>query len=145
MRVRCTATADYRSNAVGELELECSADGLRIALLGVSSYREGYAPGPPVEASAVCVPWPAVYATRLGERQLQLSVDARNLPLNRFLLVDFVERPPDTDGSAARLPFVLGGAARDFYHGIDRIHPGTSDLLEEGGRFSMTLRRVTRP
>jgi alkylated DNA repair protein (DNA oxidative demethylase) len=41
--------------------------------------------------------------------------------------------------------FVLGGAARDFYHGIDRIHPGTSDLLAEGGRFSLTLRRVTRP
>jgi DNA oxidative demethylase len=41
--------------------------------------------------------------------------------------------------------FVLGGLARDFYHGIDRIHPGTSDLLEEGGRFSLTLRRVTRP
>lgn len=111
MRVRCTATADYRSNAVGELEIECSAEGLRIALLGVSSYREGYAPGPPVEASAVCVPWPAVYATRLGERQLQLSVDARNLPLNRFLLVDFVERLPDTDGGAARLPYVLAGSA----------------------------------
>jgi len=41
--------------------------------------------------------------------------------------------------------FVLGGAARNFYHGIDRIHPGTSGLLEEGGRFSLTLRRVTRP
>ena len=41
--------------------------------------------------------------------------------------------------------FVLGGAARDFYHGIDCIHPGTSDLLAEGGRLSLTLRRVTRP
>jgi alkylated DNA repair protein (DNA oxidative demethylase) len=41
--------------------------------------------------------------------------------------------------------FVLGGAARDVYHGIDRIHPGTSDLLQEGGRFSLTLRRVTQP
>jgi alkylated DNA repair protein (DNA oxidative demethylase) len=40
--------------------------------------------------------------------------------------------------------FVLGGSARDFYHGIDRIHPGTSDLLEEGGRFCLTLRRVRR-
>jgi DNA oxidative demethylase len=41
--------------------------------------------------------------------------------------------------------FVLGGTARDFYHGVDRIHPGTSSLLVEGGRFSLTLRRVTRP
>jgi alkylated DNA repair protein (DNA oxidative demethylase) len=38
---------------------------------------------------------------------------------------------------------VLG--ARDFYHGVDRIHSGTSGLLEEGGRFSLTLRRVTLP
>ncbi len=38
---------------------------------------------------------------------------------------------------------VLGGAARHAYHGIDRIHPGTSRLLEEGGRFNLTLRRVT--
>jgi hypothetical protein len=106
MRVRCTATADYRSNAVGELEIGCSAEGLRIALRGVSSYREGYAPGPPVHASDVCVPWPGVYATRLGESQLQLSIDprsissdastiARYLPLNRFVLAEFSERPPD--------------------------------------------------
>jgi DNA oxidative demethylase len=39
--------------------------------------------------------------------------------------------------------FVLGGAARLAYHGIDRIHAGTSRLLPEGGRFNLTLRRVT--
>jgi len=41
--------------------------------------------------------------------------------------------------------FVLGGEERLSYHGIDRILPGTSDLLEEGGRFNLTLRRVTKP
>ena len=41
--------------------------------------------------------------------------------------------------------FVLGGEDRLSYHGIDRILPGTSDLLEEGGRFNLTLRRVTKP
>lgn len=41
--------------------------------------------------------------------------------------------------------FVLGGAARLAYHGIDRIHADTSSLLPEGGRFNLTLRRVTRP
>jgi alkylated DNA repair protein (DNA oxidative demethylase) len=39
--------------------------------------------------------------------------------------------------------FVLGGPARLAYHGIDRIHAGTSSLLPEGGRFNLTLRRVT--
>ncbi|BAQ15915.1 alkylated DNA repair protein AlkB [Methyloceanibacter caenitepidi] len=40
---------------------------------------------------------------------------------------------------------VLGGADRLAYHGIDRVLPGTSDLLDEGGRFNLTLRRVTKP
>jgi alkylated DNA repair protein (DNA oxidative demethylase) len=40
---------------------------------------------------------------------------------------------------------VLGGAARMAYHGIDRVHAGTSDLLAEGGRINLTLRRVTLP
>jgi DNA oxidative demethylase len=38
---------------------------------------------------------------------------------------------------------VLAGAAREAFHGIDRILPGTSTLLTEGGRFNLTLRRVT--
>jgi DNA oxidative demethylase len=41
--------------------------------------------------------------------------------------------------------FVLGGEDRLAYHGIDRVLPGTSDLLKEGGRFNLTLRRVTKP
>jgi alkylated DNA repair protein (DNA oxidative demethylase) len=40
---------------------------------------------------------------------------------------------------------VLGGAARLAFHGVDRILPGTSDLLAEGGRINLTLRRVTLP
>jgi alkylated DNA repair protein (DNA oxidative demethylase) len=40
---------------------------------------------------------------------------------------------------------VLAGPARLAYHGIDRIQPGTSTLLTEGGRINLTLRRVRRP
>ena len=40
---------------------------------------------------------------------------------------------------------VLSGPARNWYHGVDRILPGTSQLLPEGGRFNLTLRRVTPP
>ena len=39
---------------------------------------------------------------------------------------------------------VLGGEARLAFHGVDRIYPGTSRLLPEGGRINLTLRRVTR-
>jgi DNA oxidative demethylase len=39
---------------------------------------------------------------------------------------------------------ILAGGARLAFHGVDRILPGTSTLLAEGGRFNLTLRRVTR-
>ncbi|HKA46993.1 MAG TPA: alpha-ketoglutarate-dependent dioxygenase AlkB [Methyloceanibacter sp.] len=40
---------------------------------------------------------------------------------------------------------VLAGKDRLAFHGIDRILPGTSSLLSEGGRINLTLRRVTKP
>ena len=39
---------------------------------------------------------------------------------------------------------VLGGTARLAYHGLDRIVPGTSELVPMGGRINLTLRRVNR-
>ncbi len=38
--------------------------------------------------------------------------------------------------------FVLGGAGRLCFHGVDRIYPETSTLLKNGGRINLTLRRV---
>ncbi len=38
---------------------------------------------------------------------------------------------------------VLGGKSRLAFHGVDRIYPGTSTLLKNGGRINLTLRRVT--
>lgn len=40
--------------------------------------------------------------------------------------------------------FLLGGPGRLVFHGIDRILPGSSTLLADGGRINCTLRRVTR-
>lgn len=37
---------------------------------------------------------------------------------------------------------VMGGKARLKYHGIDRIRPGSSSLLDKGGRLNLTLRVV---
>jgi alkylated DNA repair protein (DNA oxidative demethylase) len=44
---------------------------------------------------------------------------------------------------------VLGGDTRLAFHGVDRIYPGTSTLLVEGGlpeagRINLTMRRVTQ-
>lgn len=38
---------------------------------------------------------------------------------------------------------VMGGDARLIYHGIDRIKPGTSNILNAPGRINLTLRVVT--
>lgn len=40
---------------------------------------------------------------------------------------------------------VIGGESRLAFHGIDRLHPGTSTLVPEDGRINLTLRRVTLP
>jgi alkylated DNA repair protein (DNA oxidative demethylase) len=45
----------------------------------------------------------------------------------------------------------FGGPARLAFHGIDRLLPGSSNLLQasgllrEGGRINLTLRKVTKP
>ena len=36
----------------------------------------------------------------------------------------------------------LSGPGRLAFHGVDRIYPGTSRLLAQGGRLNLTLRRV---
>lgn len=40
---------------------------------------------------------------------------------------------------------LLAGEARLAYHGVARILPGTSDLINDDGRINLTLRRVMRP
>ena len=40
---------------------------------------------------------------------------------------------------------LLEGETRLAFHGVDRLYPGTSTLLKEGGRINLTLRRVTKP
>jgi alkylated DNA repair protein (DNA oxidative demethylase) len=38
---------------------------------------------------------------------------------------------------------VFGGPARLIFHGVDRVMPGSSSLLPEGGRINLTMRRVS--
>jgi alkylated DNA repair protein (DNA oxidative demethylase) len=39
---------------------------------------------------------------------------------------------------------VFGGPARLIFHGIDRLIPKSSDLLPQGGRLNLTLRKVLK-
>jgi DNA oxidative demethylase len=53
--------------------------------------------------------------------------------------------PTNSVGLASGDAVVLGGEGRLAFHGVDRILPGTSTLLPEGGRINLTLRRVSPP
>ena len=72
-----------------------------------------------------------VLSLSLGDAaRFRLGGALRNAPTRAF---------PLRSGDA----FTFGGPSRLAFHGVDRIEPGTSALLPEGGRFNLTLRRVT--
>jgi DNA oxidative demethylase len=74
-----------------------------------------------------------VVSLSLGDTCLfRIGGERRNDPTQSFSLAS---------GDAV----VLGGESRLIFHGVDRIIPGTSALLPEGGRINLTLRRVTKP
>ncbi len=71
-----------------------------------------------------------VLSVSLGdEAQFRLGGLTRNGPTRAFTL-----RSGDV--------FTFGAESRLAFHGVDRIVPGSSTLLPEGGRFNLTLRRV---
>jgi alkylated DNA repair protein (DNA oxidative demethylase) len=117
-----------------------------LALMALWDEVTGY--GAPPEACLV-----NYYA---GDAKMGLHVDAdeedRAAPVLSVSLGDTalfrIGGPKRTDPTVSvRLASgdvcVLTGAARAAFHGVDRIVPASSTLLPEGGRFNLTLRRVT--
>ncbi len=68
------------------------------------------------------------FLAREGQEKLLLQI--------RALLQDAPLYTPQMPKTGRPMP------ARRSYHGVDRIYPGTSSLLAEGGRFNLALRRV---
>ena len=79
------------------------------------------------------------------ERELAAPVVSLSLGDTALFRVGGLERRDPTrsfrleSGDA----MALSGPSRLAFHGVDRIFPGTSTLLAEGGRINLTLRRVT--
>ena len=76
---------------------------------------------------------------------LQLASTGQGQPMTALIrlpvALDRFIRLPETSGSAIRY-ITLEDVVSMF---IDRLYPGTSTLLAQGGRINLTLRRVTKP
>jgi alkylated DNA repair protein (DNA oxidative demethylase) len=92
-------------------------------------------------------------AAKLGLHRDQ-DEEARNAPILSISLGDtaiFRLGGPERRGPTRTLRLssgdllMLAGPSRHWFHGVDRILPGTSRLLPDGGRINLTLRRVTPP
>lgn len=89
MRYRAAAIGSERSNAVGSVELECTAHGLFVAYLGVGAFSQGYAPGALTAGTGLTVPWSDVREASIEGDRIFLSIDHKLTPLNRLLLMHF--------------------------------------------------------
>ena len=89
MKVRATAIATDRSNAIGNVELECTPHGLVVVYLGVGAFQDGYAPAALTTGTSVTVPWAAVRAARVEGEQVFLEVDPAVTPHSKLTLTSF--------------------------------------------------------
>jgi alkylated DNA repair protein (DNA oxidative demethylase) len=95
----------------------------------VNHYREGARMGMHRDADEKDFAWP-VLSISLGDSALfRMGGLSRKDPSSSVLL---------ESGDVV----LFGGPARLAYHGVDRIRPGSSRLLPEGGRINLTLRVV---
>jgi alkylated DNA repair protein (DNA oxidative demethylase) len=114
-----------------------------------------------VGAAAARTPWPAFapdaclinYYTPTAKMGLHQDKDERDFgePIITLCLGDsadfLIGGPKRSDRPQAMLvqsgdAIVMGGPARMLFHGIRRIHPGTSPLPGIGGRYSLTFRKA---
>ncbi|MBI3204689.1 MAG: hypothetical protein HYZ29_24355 [Myxococcales bacterium] len=89
MKVRATAVAEGRANAIGTVELECTPHGLAVAYLGVGAFQEDYAPGALTIGTRITVPWSKVEAARVEGDQMYLGIDPELTPHSRMVLTHF--------------------------------------------------------
>ena len=89
MKVRATAVAEGRANAIGTVELECTPHGLAVAYLGVGSFQQDYAPAALTMGTLVTVPWSKVEAARVEGDQMFLGIDPELTPHSRMVLTHF--------------------------------------------------------
>ncbi len=81
-----------------------------------------------------------------GETSLNAPVVSVSLGDDATFVVGGLNRKDKTRRFSLHSGDVIafGGPSRLIYHGVEEIRLNTSDLLNEGGRFNLTLRRLDR-
>ena len=93
--VTALAVADRWANAVGPVRLTCEARGLRLELIQVGRFAQGFAFAGLADAVSFTVPYRAVRGMVQHGRALHLSLDPHAAtPYNRFALSHFAAGPP---------------------------------------------------
>src|SRR5262245_28881907 len=110
MRVRAIAAPSSQSNAVGTLELECTVEGLRMQLLGISAYREGYAPAALTKGTAIFAPWLQVEEVMVGEKHVFLGLSPSLSPHSRLCLTHFSQGTELPESERKRRKLIIGVA-----------------------------------
>jgi len=89
--MRAVAVAHEKSNAVGTIELSCTAAGLQIQFVRISAYTDGYVPYPTTSSERVTVPYEQVARVEVdGDGLVHLTVDAACTPYSRMVLAGLV-------------------------------------------------------
>ncbi|MFO0571874.1 MAG: hypothetical protein U0263_39990 [Polyangiaceae bacterium] len=149
MKVRATAVAADRANAIGSVELECTPHGLAVAYLGVGSFSEGYAPGALTQGTRICVPWSEVETARIEGEQMFLALSAEHTPHSRMVLTHFSsgDHAHHREASKQRAVIWIGALASSVVFAmlaaltIPRFAPraGASAAILVGGVAALTI------
>jgi hypothetical protein len=89
MRVRAISLASARSNVVGALEVECSAEGLSFTYVDAALLSEEGIPVAIDAGRTVSVPWSRVRDARVLGRAVAFEIDPTPWPTQKLLLVRF--------------------------------------------------------
>jgi alkylated DNA repair protein (DNA oxidative demethylase) len=98
----------------------------------VNLYREGAKMGAHQDSDEQARDAPVVSVSLGDDALFRIGGDTRKGPTRSV---------PLSSGDV----LMFGGVARDAFHGIDRIKPGSSTLIPGGGRINLTLRRIELP
>ncbi|MCU0693665.1 MAG: hypothetical protein MUF54_19935, partial [Polyangiaceae bacterium] len=89
--VRAVAVAHEYANAVGTVELSCTAQGLQLQFVRISAFTDGYVPYPMTSSLRTTVPYQQVARVTIdGDGLVHLVLDPSSTPYSKLALAGLV-------------------------------------------------------